>query len=130
MRGRKLNNRIAVIIANLLKFIPVRGRKLFEFSQIIEHDVEIYPREGTETGWPSHQFVLEHELKFIPVRGRKLSINTLHAYILWLKFIPVRGRKRIATWIICIVRNVEIYPREGTETRRCASARSRCLVEI
>ena len=94
MRGRKLNNRIAVIIANLLKFIPVRGRKLFEFSQIIEHDVEIYPREGTETGWPSHQFVLEHELKFIPVRGRK----------------PICIR------INAVQREVEIYPREGTET--------------
>ena len=78
----------------LLKFIPVRGRKLFEFSQIIEHDVEIYPREGTETGWPSHQFVLEHELKFIPVRGRKRVARSAVLMLVKLKFIPVRGRKR------------------------------------
>ena len=58
-------------------------------------DVEIYPREGTETQ-TSDIFPLLHVLKFIPVRGRKL-------YYLFITFIII---------------SVEIYPREGTETRR------------
>ena len=38
----------------VLKFIPVRGRKLFgAFCVNVITDVEIYPREGTETRVPS-----------------------------------------------------------------------------
>ena len=40
--------------------------------------VEIYPREGTETYNPIHQ-ARQITLKFIPVRGRKLEIE--HAIV-------------------------------------------------
>ena len=68
--------------------------------------VEIYPREGTETG------TLRRSSKTI-----------------WLKFIPVRGRKR--SWrarVASVV--VEIYPREGTETGIPASGLPVPTVEI
>ena len=39
-----------VVSMTQLKFIPVRGRKLFRALCVdIITDVEIYPREGTET---------------------------------------------------------------------------------
>ena len=101
----------------MLKFIPVRGRKLFPLPfQVWQENVEIYPREGTETSrtfWHIHGYTL----KFIPVRGRKQQRNIIFKnncvleYItvlggsqvvrlqlvepkIRLKFIPVRGRKR------------------------------------
>ena len=124
----------------MLKFIPVRGRKLGcdDGVRLLEV-VEIYPREGTETimsarrlGWRT--------LKFIPVRGRKLLYsftfsgrsveiypregtettqlyNQLHNW--GLKFIPVRGRKQIISNHHLKSPAVEIYPREGTETIAC-----------
>ena len=102
---------------DLLKFVPVRGRKLFRGGlPPFPRRVGIYPREGTETpvqaesccrGW----------LKFIPVRGRKLAPQALRFTHLRLKFIPVRGRKHPAHAADLInSHRVEIYPREGTET--------------
>ena len=56
-------------------------------------------------------------LKFIPVRGRKRSADTPRAEGRQLKFIPVRGRKLFFD-VHKLIIHVEIYPREGTETRR------------
>ena len=77
----------------MLKFIPVRGRKRLFKSPTVLIDVEIYPREGTETS----------------------SFHFLGASPL-LKFIPVRGRKHFTSEIPARQHLVEIYPREGTET--------------
>ena len=77
----------------MLKFIPVRGRKLYRFDapgQIIS-------------------------LKFIPVRGRKHKGQKFIA----LEFVEIYPREGTET---CYHRGtagacrVEIYPREGTET--------------
>ena len=58
-------------------------------------NVEIYPREGTET-FQQHEIIKNNkQLKFIPARGRKPN-NFFEPFS---KFI------------------VEIYLREGTETR-------------
>ena len=55
----------------MLKFIPVRGRKQMDTNKLLVNNVEIYPREGTETfeAIPIHT---APSLKSIPVRGRKL----------------------------------------------------------
>ena len=55
-------------------------------------------------------------LKFIPVRGRKRSRQITVRRITVLKFIPVRGRKLPFLPLDDILADVEIYPREGTET--------------
>ena len=92
----------------MLKFIPVRGRKLFRLSYKFGLlSVEIYPREGTET------FV---RLDFVESDGT-------------LKFIPVRGRKRASPAPAC-PSAVEIYPREGTETLRGLLTHAHTQVEI
>ena len=94
VRGRKLFARLlSGDLVSGLKFIPVRGRKPIKYDCVNLHQVEIYPREGTKTSisMPNYQY---SSLKFIPVRGRKLPF--------W------------STNLILIV--VEIYPREGTET--------------
>ena len=79
-----------------MKFIPVRGRKLSSYGRErakkeveiypregtetlpITRDftgcmVEIYPREGTETCFRPRSMLKAEMLKFIPVRGRKLE---------------------------------------------------------
>ncbi len=58
------------------------------------------------------------QLKFIPVRGGNGVMLVMVCGGWWLKFIPVRGRKRNHSPYIGFRRAVEIYPREGTETRR------------
>ena len=98
-----------IIIQLSLKFIPVRGRKRIQCNHAPQHDA----------------------LKFIPVRGRKLYCN--HATCchvgLPLKFIPVRGRKHCQRSAILLIRNVEIYPREGTETPVRADIREHLVTE-
>ena len=59
-----------------MKFIPVRGRKHGKTVADVEQDVEIYPREGTET-FNIFTMPFISPLKFIPVRGRKL-VSLLH----------------------------------------------------
>ena len=84
-----------VPLYQLLKFIPVRGRK--------------------PVGLRSQQ--RQKSLKFIPERGRRRGVqHVLVSRFDGLKFIPMRGRKlNIISLVDCVV-VVEIYPREGTET--------------
>ena len=44
-------------------------------SKNVSLAVEIYPREGTETGKALDQLVILGVLKFIPVRGRKRDFD-------------------------------------------------------
>ena len=59
----------------------------------MQENVEIYPREGTETPKSIAALILDNTLKFIPVRGRKLDLFRRFHRSSSLKFIPVRGRK-------------------------------------
>ena len=63
-------------------------------------NVEIYPREGTETNIKI-RFNVFVKLKFIPVRGRKPAGFVRFGRTLRLKFIPVRGRKLLHMPEIC-----------------------------
>ena len=50
VRGRKLIMLVIDTVFHMLKFIPVRGRKHAQAEPITNlRRVEIYPREGTET---------------------------------------------------------------------------------
>ena len=74
VRGRKLICKPIIHKSLELKFIPVRGRKLSSAISPLINCVEIYPREGTET----LSFALNcisFTLKFIPVRGRKRRMS-------------------------------------------------------
>ena len=85
--------------------------------------VEIYPREGTETGRSVRGFRAQRWLKLIPVRGRKPDVIGRHDFLsFWLKFIPARGRKLPEIGHRKGRGLVEIYPREGTETRSAGLA--------
>ena len=75
VRGRKQTRRTIYISSVELKFIPVRRRKLRQRGQNLVAGVEIYPREGTETGKALDQLVILGVLKFIPVRGRKRVLD-------------------------------------------------------
>lgn len=92
----------------MLKYIPVRGRKLKVKSLATLGVVKIYPREGTET---------------IHVRRRQnLSVR--------VEIYPREGTETMLM-IESIKRSiVEIYPREGTETSCKPSHQNACLVEI
>ena len=50
VRGRKLLRENLQDLFRKLKFNPVRGRKLITVFRLEDEIVEIYPREGTETG--------------------------------------------------------------------------------
>ena len=78
-----------------LKFIPERGRKLVVLCLLQAVD----------------------ESKFIPERGRKPVVACIPRLADGLKFNPVRGRKLLALVKLRNRNTVEIYPREGTETK-------------
>ena len=61
-------------------------------------------------------------LKFIPERGRKRLYHCHHSHVRVVEFIPVRGRKRGHVEPLFELIQVEIYPREGTETRSAGLA--------
>ena len=93
MRGRKLRTWSTYSFWNTLKFIPVRGWNLDGIHDGLTFAiVEIYLREGTETGefQAGYDIIL---LKFIPVRGRKLLCAIRALIIDDVEIIPVRGRK-------------------------------------
>ena len=98
-----------------MKFIPVRGRKpILRAIRAFIIDVEIYPREGTETcAWACEtQF---HSLKFIPVRGRKPVSDEISSSVI-VEIYPREGTETFPLVQNDIYQIVEIYPREGIET--------------
>ena len=100
----------------MLKFIPVRGRKQIRNMITARFVVEIYPREGTETFFNRP---LSHALplKFIPVRGRKQPILPRLSPAMSWNLSPW-GDGNLSHLLIRLYHTqVEIYPREGTETR-------------
>ena len=93
VRGRKPRHGVQVGELGGLKFIPVRGRKQMDTNKLLVNNVEIYPREGTET-W----------------RTRQNSTRT------GVEIYPREGTETLPCFRLLSFTAVEIYPREGTET--------------
>ena len=96
----------------------MRGRKpILRAIRAFIIDVEIYPREGTET-LPANHCETDYRVEIYPREGTETRASACWTRLyITLKFIPVRGRKHL---LPCLFFRflVEIYPREGTETVR------------
>ena len=129
--GTETTMRLMLPRSKPLKFIPVRGRKLFfEAAKASDiPDVEIYPREGAETA-PSTGHPDDQARWNLSPWGDGNSFRISAYFFIIVEIYPREGTetaRRISNYQSC---HVEIYPREGTETPNPSDVQPSKLVEI